>query len=135
MAEEIKKDEPVQEEIQHLLILHYRGRLIMFTNKKGCTVYEKALKNRENTYIRNGTGAVYWENSFGEKSGKDRTPENFALVIIPEKSADYLPKADDRIVPEIIADERPPATAMTIVKVRDFRCVSANLSHIEVTAE
>ncbi len=107
----------------------------MFTNKNGCTVYEKTRKNRENTYIRHETGAVYWENSFGEKSGKDRVPENFALVIIPEKSVDYLPKLDDKIVPEIIPDERPPANAMTILKVRDFRYVSANSSHIEVTAE
>lgn len=107
----------------------------MFTNKKGCTVYEKTLKNRENTYIRHEVGAVYWEDSFGEKSGKDRVPENSALVIIPEKSADYLPKSDDKIVPEIISDERPPTSVMTIVKVRDFRYVSANSSHIEVTAE
>ncbi|MDE6789176.1 MAG: hypothetical protein K2J47_07655 [Ruminococcus sp.] len=107
----------------------------MFTNKKGCTIYEKTTKNRENTYIRHATGAVYWEDSFGEKSGKDRVPENSALVIISEKSADYLPKADDKIVSEIILDERPPATAMTILKVRDFRYVSANSSHIEVTAE
>lgn len=107
----------------------------MFTNKKGCTVYEKILKNHENIYVRHETGAVYWEDSFGEKSGKDRVPENSALVIIPEKSADYLPKADDKIIPEIISDERPPTTAMTIVKVRDFRYVSENSSHIEVTAE
>lgn len=107
----------------------------MFTNKKGCTVYEKILKNHENIYVRHETGAVYWENSFGEKGGKDRVPENLALVIIPEKSADYLTKADDKIVPEIISDERPPKTAMTILKVRDFRYVSANSSHIEVTAE
>lgn len=107
----------------------------MFTNKNGCTVYEKTTKNRENTYIRHETGAVYWENTYGEKSGKDRVPENSALVIIPEKSADYLPKRDDKIVPEIIPDERPPASAMTILKVRDFRYVSANSSHIEVTAE
>ncbi len=107
----------------------------MFTNKKGCTVYEKTLKNQENTYIRHETGAVYWENSFGEKSGKDRVPKNSALVIIPEKSSDYLPKADDKIIPEVILDERPPASAMTILKTRDFRYVSANSSHIEVTAE
>ena len=107
----------------------------MFTNKKGCTIYEKATKNRENTYIRHETGAVYREDSFGEKSGKDRVSENSALVIIPEKSADYLPKADDRIACGIISDERPPDNAMTIVKVRDFRYVSANSSHIEVTAE
>lgn len=107
----------------------------MFTNKNGCTVYEKTTKNRENIYVRHEFGELYWENSFGEKSGKDRVPENSALVIIPEKSADYLPKADDKIVPEIILDERPPTTAMTIVKVRDFRYVSANSSHIEVVAE
>ena len=93
----------------------------MFTNKKGCTVYEKILKNHENIYVRHETGAVYWEDSFGEKSGKDRVPENYALVIIPEKSADYLPKADDKIVPEVIPAERPPATAMTMLKVREFR--------------
>lgn len=107
----------------------------MFTNRKGCTVYEKALENHENIYVRHETGAVYWENSCGEKSGKDRSPENSVLVIIPEKSADYVPKPDDRIVPEIIPDGQPPATAMTIVKVRDFRYVPADSSHIEVTAE
>lgn len=107
----------------------------MFTNKNGCTVYEKILKNRENIYIRHEFGAVYWEDSFGEKNGKDRSPANSALVIIPEKSADYAPKTDDKIVPEIISDEHPPNNAMTIVKVRDFRYVSANISHIEVTAQ
>lgn len=43
----------------------------MFTNKKGCTIYEKILKNHENIYVRHKIGAVYWENSFGEKSGKE----------------------------------------------------------------
>ena len=107
----------------------------IFTNKNGCTVYEKILKNRENIYVRHEFGAVYWENSYGEKSGKDRVSENIALVIIPEKSTDYLPKCDDKIVPEIITDEYPPTNAMTVIKVRDFRYVSANSSHIEVTAE
>lgn len=106
----------------------------MFTNKKGCTVYEKILKNHENIYVCHETGAVYWEDSFGEKSGRDRVTENSALVIIPEKSADYLPKPDDKIVPEIISDESPPKSAMTVLKVRDFRYVSANSGHIEVIA-
>lgn len=107
----------------------------MFTNKKGCTIYEKIIQNRSPTYIKHNVGAVYYENSLGEKSGKDRVPDNSALVIIPEKSTDYFPKTDDKIVIDIVADEQPPTTAMTITKVQDFRYGSADSRHIEVTAE
>ena len=107
----------------------------MFTNMNNCTIYEKSMQNRAYTFIRHEIGAVYWENSCSQKDGKDRVPSNSALVIIPEKSADYLPKTDDKIVCGIIHDERAPSNAMTIVKVRDFRYGSAKIRHIEVTAE
>lgn len=107
----------------------------MFTNRKGCTIYEKTVRNRELTYIRHTTGAVYLETSSGQESGSDRKPDNGIFISIPEASLSYVPKPDDRIVCDMIDDEQPPVTAMTIMSVDDRRYGSSFVWHIEVKAK
>lgn len=107
----------------------------MFTNRKGCTIYEKTLQNRAPTYIRHTTGEVYLESSSGQKNGSDRKPDNGIFVSIPETSLSYIPKRSDLIIDDIIDDEQPPVTAMTIISVKDHRYGSAAVRHIEVNAE
>ncbi len=108
----------------------------MFTNREGCTLYEKTIHNRAPTYIRRELGAVYWEDKQGQQSGADRTPQNNAFISIPVTSiGSYLPKKGDRIVGEVIVDEQPPPTAMTVMSVSDFRYGSPAAQHIEVIAE
>lgn len=94
----------------------------MYTNRPGCTVYEKTIQNRAPTYIRHELGAVYWEEKQEQQSGADRRPQNKAFISIPITSlGDYIPKKDDRIVGEIVSDEQPQKNAMTIMSVSDFR--------------
>lgn len=107
----------------------------MYTNRPGCTIYEKTGRNRAPTYIRHETKDIFWENRIGQESGSDRAPKNSAFISIPVDSIDYEPKADDRIVGSIITDELPPPTAMTIMSVQDFRYGSPAVRHWEVTAE
>lgn len=107
----------------------------MFTNRKGCTIYEKTVHNRAPTYIRHTTGEVYLESSSGQKNGSDRKPDNGIFVSIPETSLSYIPKRSDLIIDDIIDDEQPPVTAMTIMSVKDFRYGSPSVRHIEVNAE
>ena len=58
------------------------------------------------------------------------------FISIPALSAgSYVPKTDDRIVGEIITDEQPPNTALTITAVSDLRFGSGAGQHIEVTAK
>lgn len=106
----------------------------MFTNREGCTIYEKTVQNRAPTYIRHTTGAVYAETTSAQESGSDRKPDDEVFVSIPADSVTYVPKKDDRIVCSIIDDEQPPVTAMTIMSVKDFRFGSPFIQHIEVTA-
>jgi len=111
----------------------------MFTNQIGCTVWEKAVKDRAPAYVRHEEGALYWENTSGQeistRTGTARTPDNSALVIIPAASVTYVPKKDDRIVSGICTDQSPPKTAMTVMQVKDFRYSSPKTAHIEVMAE
>ena len=106
----------------------------MFTNRPGCTIYEKTVQNRAPTYIRHEVRAVYWEETLIEGDGKDRSPRNGVLINIPEASSDYMPKTDDRICPEVISDPVPPETAMTIYSVSDRRYGSSRVRHIELKA-
>ncbi len=103
----------------------------MFTNKNGCTIYEKTVQNRAPTYIRHVTGAVYVETTSAQENSSDRTPDNEIFISIPADSVTYVPKTDDRIVD----DEQPPQTAMTIMSVQDFRYGSPFIQHIEVKAK
>lgn len=107
----------------------------MFTNKNGCTIYEKTVQNRAPTYIRHATGAVYVETTSAQENGSDRKPDNEIFISIPADSVTYVPKTDDRIVCGIIDDEQPPQTAMTIMSVQDFRFGSPFIQHIEVKAK
>lgn len=106
----------------------------MFTNREGCTIYEKTVVDRAPAYIRHAIGPIYWESSIGETDGKDRAEQNSIFVSIPAASVTYLPKTDDRIVSEIIGDEIPPPTAHTIINVKDLRYGSKKVQHIELTA-
>lgn len=107
----------------------------MFTNKSGCTVYEKTVHNRAPTFIRHETGAVYWEDAKSQESGSDRTPQNSVFVSVPVDNIDFVPKVGDKIVCGIIPDLQPPATAMTIMSIEDFRYGSRSVQHWEVTAK
>ena len=107
----------------------------MFTNKTGCTIYEKTVRERAPAYIRHVTGPVFWQPSEGETTGNDRRPKRSVFVNIPEKSADYLPKTDDRVVDSVIDDDSPPDTALTVTNVKDLRYGSPKVRHIELTLE
>lgn len=113
------------------------GELIdLYTNRMGCTIYEKTIRNRSPTYIRRAIGAVYWEEKLERADGADRSPHGEVFISIPSLSAgNYVPKTDDRIVGEIITDEQPPNTALTITAVSDLRFGSDAVRHIEVTAK
>ena len=107
----------------------------MFTNRPGCTIYEKTVQNRSPTFIRHVTGAVYWEDKISQENGSDRKPENHAFISIPITSVNYSPKAGDKIFGTIIADEQPPASAMTIMSAENFCYGSPDVQHWEVTAK
>lgn len=107
----------------------------MFTNKQGCTIYEKTVRNRAPTFIRHETGAVYWEDAKSQENGSDRTPQNNVFVLIPIDNTDYEPKVGDKIVCGIIPDLQPPATAFTVMSVEDFRYGSHSVQHWEMSAK
>ncbi len=108
----------------------------MFTNKSGCTIYEKTIQNRAPMYIRRELGAVYWEECQEQKTGADRSPQNEAFISIPAMSmTGYIPKKDDRIVGEVIDDEQPPKSAMTIMSVSNYFYGSPTVQHLEVIAK
>jgi hypothetical protein len=108
----------------------------MFTNCEGCTIYEKTVVNRAPAYTKHvTTGPIYWQPSFGETSGTDRRPKNSVFVNIPEASANYLPKEDDRVVRGIIEDAAPPKDALTVMNVKDLRFGSPRVRHIELILE
>ena len=107
----------------------------MFTNRQGCTIYEKTVQNRAPIFIRHEVGAVYWEDTKAQENGSDRTPQNSAFVSIPVTSISYEPKSGDKIVGSVIPDEAPPPTALTIMSAEDFRFGSPAVRHWEVTAK
>lgn len=107
----------------------------MFTNRPGCTIYERTIQNRTPTFIRHEVGALYWEGTNEQEGGTDRAPKNNAFVSIPASSIDYEPKAGDRIVGSVIADAQPPATAMTIAQADDYRFGSPAVQHWELIAK
>ena len=113
----------------------------MFTNKTNCTVYEKIIQNRSPAYIRHVYGEHYQENLYAQELSQNsgnaasRNPANQTLFIIPKNSlSGYLPKPDDRILDGISEETSPPASALTVVNVKDFRYGSEQNQHIEVTA-
>lgn len=107
----------------------------MFTNKDGCTIYEKTIRNRAPTYVRHAIGAVYWEETTAQQQSNTAKSENCSvLCCIPTASLTYIPKSDDRIVCGICEAEQPPKTAHTVMGVKDLRYGSPAVQHIEVTA-
>lgn len=104
----------------------------MFTNRSGCTVYEKTVQNRAPTYVRHVLGALYWQPSEGQTGGKDRTEQDDIFVSVPEASVTYLPKEGDRIVGDIVLEEQPPQSAHTVMNVKDLRYGSPRVRHIEL---
>lgn len=113
----------------------------MFTNRKGCTIYEKTVQNRSPAFVRHEIKNIYWEDTQSQevntrRESNYRTSQNEALIFIPESSlTDYLPKVSDKIVGEIIPDDNPPDNAMTIMTVKNFSYGSPSVRHLEVTAE
>lgn len=107
----------------------------MFTNKPACTIWEKTTVNRAPAYVRHETGAVYWQDCRGQTVGSDpRSPDDNIFLAIPVGSiTNYVPKKDDRIMPDSVADSSPPKEALTVMQVKDFRYGSAMMQHIEVT--
>ena len=94
--------------------------------------------NRAPAYVRHETGAVYWQDARGQtvSSGDARSPDDNIFVAIPVGSiSDYVPKKDDRIMPDSVADASPPKDALTVMQVKDFRYGAAHMQHIEVKAE
>ena len=110
----------------------------MFTNRTGCTVWEKTTVNHTPTYVRHELGKVYWEDVRGQTNvGTDpHQPEDNCFCSIPELSLNGChPKKDDRILPDIVADSSPPPTAFTVMSVRDCLHGSAAVRHVEVKAQ
>ena len=110
----------------------------MFTNRIGCTVWEKTTVNHTPTYVRHELGKVYWEDVRGQtNAGVDpRQPSDSCFVSIPEISLNgYYPKKDDRIVSGVSAAASPPANALTVMNVRNCLHGSAAVRHVEVKAE
>lgn len=89
-------------------------------------------------YVRHVTGAVYWQDTRGQTagSGDARSPDDNVFCAIPVGSIlDYVPKKDDRIMPDPVADLTPPKDALTIMQIKDFRYGATFMQHIEVTAK
>lgn len=107
----------------------------MIVNTSACTVWEMVVQNRSPTYVRHQTGAAYWEDTTGAEAGKDRSPDNKALILIHEsKLGDYMPKPDDRIMRGAVDSASPPPSSLTVKAVKDFLYGSASVRHIEISA-
>lgn len=108
----------------------------MFTNRSACTVWEKTIVNHAPAYVRHVTGAVYWQDTRGQtvSAGDARSPDDSVfLAIHADQIGGYLPKKDDRILPDEVDAVSPPHDALTVMQVKDFRYGSHTMQHIEVT--
>ena len=101
----------------------------MFTNKIGCTVFERTVgKVRMEQYVRLFFPAIYWV----DMSMKQ---QDSVLRIIPAASVSgYIPKRSDRILCGRCTAAEPPEECRTVMEVKDFRYGSAGVQHLEVTA-
>ena len=106
----------------------------MFTNAS-CTVWEKAERNRSPTYVKHEYAAVYWEDIHGQSDGKDRDPENKALIVIHASQLGYFPKPDDRIICGHSDSESYVPDALTVASVSDRLYGSPTVQHIEIIAK
>lgn len=109
----------------------------MYTNKVGCTVYERAVENRMEKYIRHFISAIYWEDTVAQvQVGTSMKQQDSVLCIIPSASiSEYVPKKDDLLVCGRCEAEAPPENARVIMTVCDFRHGSNDVQHLEVTAQ
>ena len=108
----------------------------MFTNKVGCTVYEKTVKDRMEAYIRHFIPTIYWEDTTAQvQTGTSMKQQDMVFCSIPASSiSDYIPKKDDLMVCGQCESETPPGNARVIMTVSDFRHGSPAVQHLEVTA-
>lgn len=110
----------------------------MYTNKIGCTVYERTVgSDRMETYVRHFIPRIYWEDARGQSLGSgSRKQQDSVLCIIPKGSLPgYIPKRDDVLVCGRCTQAQPPEEgALTVMEVKDFRYGSAGVQHLEVTA-
>ena len=109
----------------------------MYTNKVGCTVYEKTVANRMEVYARHFIPAVYWEDTTAQvQTNTSMKQQDMVCCIIPASSiSDYIPKKDDIIVCGRYEGENPPKHGRIIMTVEDFRYGSPNVQHLELTAQ
>lgn len=109
----------------------------MFTNKIGCTVFERTIgKDRMEQYVQHFFPTIYWEDTRGQtQTGTSRNQQDSVLCIIPASSlSGYMPKRDDRLICGRCSATEPPAECRTVMEVKDFRYGSAGVQHIEVVA-
>ncbi len=111
----------------------------MFTNLENAVIWEKITIDRAPAYVRHTVGECYHESTKSQQTDHTRSvsrePENQDFYCIPAASLDYLPKPDDRILPECSDSDSPPGDALTVVTVKKFLYGSACVQHIEVTAK
>lgn len=108
----------------------------MFTNKIGCTVYEKTVKDRMEAYVPHFIPTIYWEDTTAQvQTGTSMKQQDMVFCSIPASSvSDYIPKKDDIIVCGRCEEGTPPQYGRVIMTVEDFRYGSPAVHHIEVTA-
>ena len=110
----------------------------MYTNKIGCTVYERKVgADRMETYARHFIPTIYWEDVRGQAQSGTGTmkQQDSVRCIIPDSSlSGYIPKRNDRIFCGRCNNAEPPENCRTVMEVKDFRYGSPEVQHIEVTA-
>lgn len=108
----------------------------MYTNKIGCTVYEKTVKNRMEAYVTHFFPAIYWEDTKAQvQTGTSMKQQDMVYCCIPVSSiSNYIPKKDDLIVCGRCESETPPENARVIMTVGDFLHGSKSVQHLEVDA-
>ena len=93
----------------------------MFTNKIGCTVFERTVgKDRMEQYVRHFFPAIYWEDMKGQsQSGTSMKQQDSVLCIIPAASVSgYIPKRSDRILCGRCTAAEPPEEPPVLLVVR-----------------
>lgn len=109
----------------------------MYTNKIGCTVYERTVgADRMEAYKRHFIPTIYWEDVRGQSAtGNGMQQADSVYCCIPAASlSDFIPQPDDLIVCGRCEDDEPPKECRTIMSVDDFRYGSRAVQHLEVAA-
>ena len=103
------------------------------TNVPAVTIWAKDISGRAPTFVRHVYGPSYWQDCRGESTARDPDDNTFAAIPVTSLLDGYIPKKDDRILPAASDATSPPAGAMTITQVKDFRYGSAFMQHVEMT--